>query len=135
MFNEADKIKKTKAEFIKMTDEMMPIIGNEAVNHYKYSFVKQGFEDEVVEKWEPRKRIDRKRPGRGILIDTGALRRSPRWARKSRYEALISSNLPYALRHNEGLSGMPKRQFVGYSGVLNRRIVRKFDQRIKNIFK
>lgn len=134
-FNEARKIKQAQEEFLKSIDEMVTVMATDAVNHFKDSFTNQGFQDDVIEKWKPRKRIDRKRPGRGILIDTGKLRRSPTWRRKGKYEALITSNLPYANRHNEGLSGMTKRQFVGYSGVLNRRLVKKFDSRIKRIFK
>lgn len=134
-FNEARKIKQAGDEFKKMLDDMVTEMGNDAVNHFKDSFTNQGFQDETIEKWAPRKRADRKRPGRGILIDSGKLRRSPVWRKSGRYSAKISSNLPYAKRHDEGLDGMPRRQFVGYSGKLNKRLIKKFDTRIKRIFK
>ncbi len=41
----------------------------------------------------------------------------------------------YAKRHNEGLKGMPKRQFAGKSPVLDRRIEKEIDKQIKKLFK
>lgn len=183
-FNEHKKIAQAKREFLKVLDEMVPVMGNDALNHFKGSFTDQGFTNESTEKWKPRKRPDRKRPGRAILIDTGRLRRSLRYRKGRKYEVVIKSNVPYAKIHNEGgeidvssrkgsgtintyvrgsggfvdgkfksgrkkkvqLLGaayetgpytikIPKRQFVGYSGKLNRRLIDKFDKRIKTIFR
>lgn len=133
-FDQHKKLVTAKREFLKALDQMVPVMGNEALNHFKDSFPNQGFTNESTEKWKPRKRPDRKRPGRAILIDTGRLRRSLRYYRAKKYTAGIASNVPYANRHNEGLAGMPQRQFVGYSGKLNRRLIEKFDKRIKTIF-
>ena len=46
-----------------------------------------------------------------------------------------SYGIPYAERHNKGLGGMPKRQFVGNSKVLNDKIQRKIKTEIKTIFR
>lgn len=182
-FDQHKKLVTAKREFLKALDQMVPVMGNEALNHFKDSFPNQGFTNESTEKWKPRKRPDRKRPGRAILIDTGRLRRSLRYSRSRKYEVVIKSNKPYAKIQNEGgeisvssrkgsgtintyvrgndgfvdgkfkrgrkrklqLLGaayetgaytikIPKRQFVGYSGKLNRRLIEKFDKRIKTIF-
>lgn len=134
-FDQHKKIAQAKREFLKVLDQMVPVMGNDALNHFKDSFTNQGFTNESTEKWKPRKRQDRKRPGRAILIDTGRLRRSLRYSRLRQYTVQIQSNVPYANRHNEGLAGMPQRKFVGYSGKLNKRLIEKFDQRIKNVFR
>lgn len=79
---------------------------------------------------------------RAILTKTGRLRRSLVAKKSGRYAVRINSNLPYANVHNEGLrSGrgkgfvMKKRQFVGYSGRLNRKIITKLDSKIQAIFR
>lgn len=80
--------------------------------------------------------------GRAILVKSGALRRSIRVRPAGLFKAYIYSNLPYAQVHNDGLrSGrgkgfiMPKRQFLGDSSVLNRKIISKFQSRIDKIFR
>lgn len=135
MNNEARKISQAIKEFKAEIESMVTVMGVDATEHYKQSFVDEGFTDSGIEKWKPRKREDRKRPGRAILTDTGRLRRSIRWRKFGKLGVRIQSNVPYALRHNEGLSGMPKRQFVGYSAKLNNKLVSKFNSRIKAIFK
>lgn len=183
-FDQHKKIAQAKREFLKVLDQMVPVMGNDALNHFKDSFTNQGFTNESTEKWKPRKRPDRKRPGRAILIDTGRLRRSLRYSRSRKYDVTVRTNKPYAKIHNEGgeidissrkghgtintyvrgsdgfvdgkfkkgrkkklqLLGaayetgsysikIPKRQFVGYSGKLNKRLIEKFDKRIKNVFR
>lgn len=141
-FNEANKIKQAIKEFNVAIDDMVTIMGNDAVNFYKDSFIQQGFVDDGLKKWKGRKRVDRKRPGRGILVDTGALRRSLRARKIDRYTIRMESNVAYSVVHNEGLrSGrgkgfvMQKRQFVGNSRTLNNRLTSKFAERINRIFK
>jgi len=152
MFKEHKKILDHFNKFQQEVDRMVTIMGNDAKNHYVNSFYNQGFTDESLEKWQPRKRKEyRTRSGkrvndtnRGILIKTGDLSRSIRYRKISKYSIVMQSDKPYARIHNEGLQGkawgkhsfkMPKRQFIGYSGVLNRKLRDKFDRIIKNIFK
>lgn len=80
--------------------------------------------------------------GRAILVKSGLLRRSIIVRNQGLFRAVISSNLPYAAVHNDGLrSGrgkgfiMPKRQFIGNSSALNRKIITKFQSRIDKIFR
>jgi phage gpG-like protein len=112
-------------------------MGTLAVNHFKASFRDGGFTDKTPadNRWPSRKNIDKKRPYRATLVDSGDLRRLIVFERKGKYTALISSAMPYAVIHNEGGEGkawgkhrfrMPKRQFVGYS----RRLAEKIEHMI-----
>lgn len=118
---------KINSNLNKLVKNLPVQVGNVALNHTKDSFRKQGFTDEKLDPWKARKtqnRSDRKsRKQRAILVDSGALRRSLR-VRKAVFEeiAIGSYGIPYAKRHNQGLSKMPKRQFVGHSAVLNKKI-------------
>jgi phage gpG-like protein len=111
---------------------MVIVMGNDALNHFEQSFRNEGFTDEALVKWKPRKK--RERAGRAILTKTGRLRRSLKKLKYGNYAIKITSNVVYANRHNEGLNRMPVRQFVGYSAVLNRKLIAKFDSKIKAIF-
>lgn len=151
-----DILKQHRLKLQRAIQDMVIIMGNEALNHFKKSFVNQGFTDEGLEKWKPRKGEitggiaklrSRERGARGILIGkgTGTLRRSLTKTPFGRYGMqgiIIGVNLPYANVHNEGLRAgrgqgfiMPKRQFVGYSGKLNRLLIDKFNNKIQQAFK
>ena len=136
-FNEARKLAEHLKKFEKEISNMVTIMGNEALNHFVKSFSNQGFEDETVRKWTPRKRMARKergKPSRGILIQSGRLRRSLRKINRTKYSITINTDVIYAQRHNEGLD-MPKRQFVGDSAKLKRLLIRKFNKQILSINK
>lgn len=144
-FDEARKIyndlKRFESELPRVVSEMGAI----GQNHFVKSFRNQGFEDSSVVKWQPRKREDRSRGGfRAILVKTGALRRSIRKTRLGKYGVTLLSDLPYAKIHNEGGEGlawgkyrfkMPKRQFMGYSRVMNSRIERMINRTVKKVFR
>jgi phage gpG-like protein len=80
------------------------LIGNEAKNFFVNSWRLQGFDDRSVQKWTPRKKQDKKRAGRAILVDSGDLRRSiiREPVNKSQLSVKISTDLVYARVHNEG---------------------------------
>jgi len=111
-------------------------IGNTAKTFFVASFRKQGWDDKAVEPWKPRKKQD-KRAGRAILVQTGDLRRSiirdP--ANRAALSIKIHSDLDYAARHNDGLKGMPKRQFMGDSYNLNEQVKKVIVKRLDNVFK
>lgn len=140
-FNEAKKIVKDMEKVASEIKDMVTIMGVYAINHYKESFRNEGFTDDSLVRWQKRKRV-RSGEGRAILTQTGRLRRSLVAKKLGRYAVRINSNVHYANVHNEGLKSgrgkgfkMPKRQFVGYSGVLARKIEKKLDSKIRNIFK
>lgn len=135
-FSEARKIAQHLKKYEAEIDSMVNTMGVMAKNHFTANFRKQGFDDETVIPWQPRKRADsgRSRGVRGILIKSGRLRRSITFRKKGKWSVVIGTDVPYARRHNEGLNKMPKRQFIGYSGKLNRQIISSFSNKIKRIF-
>jgi hypothetical protein len=154
-----DLAKKT-ARFIE--NDIPEIIANEGLKHIKKSFDDEGFTDSSVEKWKERKTVDKRgrnitryrtnRVGRkgnlnkygrsikGRPILTGhatggnKLRNSYR-AKTRRNSVVFFTYKKYAKRHNEGLDGMPKRQHVGASKVLDNRIEQKINKSMDKIFK
>ena len=114
----------------KIKRELPILVANEAKNFFQESFRNQGFTDENLKPWDKRKR-DRDL-GRGILIGKGSgkLFRSIRVASKTFEKIVIASNMPYSAVHNYGLQSgrrgreftMPKRQFMGPSKVLDKKI-------------
>lgn len=111
------------------------IVKNESLNHFRQSFRDEGFTDEALDPWpdisERRKAQKRRKNGSlpKILTDTGDLGASLTGAVEGG-DVVISSDLPYARRHNEGLAGMPKRQFMGPSKALTQTIKTKLDRGI-----
>ena len=142
MNNNAKILKEARIKAEREIKAMVVVMGNEAKNHFEDSFRNQGFTNETLVSWRKRKRTERSRYGsRGILTGTGNLRRSIKKAKLGQYAIRFSSNLIYANVHNEGLKAgrgngfiMPKRQFVGYSGKLNRKLIEKFNSKIQAIF-
>ncbi len=141
-FAEHKKILKDIQAFKPQLEKVVDAMGVLAANHFTTSFRNQGFTDESLQRWQPRKRTERSRMGnRAILVKSGRLRRSIRSKRFGFLAVKIYTDVPYARIHNDGeRSGrgrgfkMPKRQFIGYSGVLNRKIIAKMDVTIKRIF-
>ncbi len=115
-------------------------MGNDAVTHFKKGFRDGGFTDETLEKWKPRKRRDRKRQGRAILVDKGHLKKSIKVVKKSFNSVTIGSRTAgdYGEVHNEGLMAgrrggrfkMPKRKFMGDSFALTKKLRKKLNTRI-----
>lgn len=141
-FAEHKKILKDIQAFKPQLEKAVDAMGVLAANHFTTSFRNQGFTDETNRRWQPRKRTERSRLGnRAILVKSGRLRRSIRTKRFGLLAVKILTDVSYASVHNNGeRSGrgrgfkMPKRQFIGYSGVLNRKIISKLDVTIKRIF-
>jgi len=141
-FAEHKKILKDIQAFKPQLEKVVDAMGVLAASHFTTSFRNQGFTDESLQSWQPRKRTERSRMGnRAILVKSGRLRRSIRSKRFGFLSVKILTDVPYASVHNNGeRSGrgrgfkMPKRQFIGYSGVLNRKIIAKMDVTIKRIF-
>lgn len=124
------------------------IIGVEAVRHFKKSFHDEGFTDKALVKWKdvkrrtsPRKsQVGKASSKRKILTgETGDLGDSLDWT-ASGQGVVISSDVPYAQVHNDGLRAgrgkgfkMPKRQFVGKSEVLVNKIASIIEPELRRI--
>jgi phage gpG-like protein len=121
---------------------MVNDMGQTALNHFTQSFRDQGFTDETKKAWPGRKR--QRDNGRAILVKSGNLRKL-RKQNIGKYKARILTNIAsreYASVHNNGeRSGrgigfnMPKRQFMGHSKLMERKIKSKINSRIQRIFK
>jgi len=152
-FAEHKKILKDIQAFKPQLEKVVDAMGVLAANHFTRSFSNGGFTDETLIKWQPRKRTRYKTKrgkwvddtNRGVLIGkgTGTLRRSIRSKRFGFLSVKILTDVPYARIHNDGLMGkafgkhsfkMPKRQFIGYSGQLNRKLIAFIDKNIKKQF-
>lgn len=146
----------------KIPEACLQIFEVEGLAFISKNFRDQGFNDNGLSKWKPRKTTDRKgrdltryrtsrkgaagsltkfgqkEIGRAILTghNTGGnkLRNSFR-ARKERRAVVFYTYKSYAQRHNEGLKGMPKRQFMGKSKYLNDKIEKKIVQTLDNLFR
>jgi phage gpG-like protein len=139
-FTEHKKILKQIEAFKPQLNKIVDAAGVMAVNHFTKSFRDGGFTDESLETWKPRKRAERGK-SRAVLVKSGRLRRSLRSRRLGNLAVKIMTDVPYARVHNNGeRSGrgkgfkMPKRQFIGYSGKLNRQIIAFIDKNIKKQF-
>lgn len=158
---EKDIMRQTKELQEFMDNDLLDIMEVEGLNHFEESFDNEGFTDTGLKKWKPRKTTDKKgrditryrtnrvgkkgklnrfgqkNKGRAILTGhaTGGnkLRHSLK-AKKVKDGVAFSSDKPYAERHNEGKDGMPKRQFMGASEALNKKVIKKIDKTLDKIF-
>lgn len=156
MANKFQIPKLEKAVDFALTDALA-IAARDAKVWFDKSFQNQGFTDETLEKWQPRKgsirqgmfRMKRNNPNtKPTLYGKGNLKRATRITSFSKRKQVISNDLVYAEIHNEGLMGrawgkhffkMPKRQFIGNSRKLERftqaKINSKINTAIMNSFK
>lgn len=136
-FNNAAKMQRQKEQLERELSKFVRAMGVEAKNHFVASFRNQGFTDRRLERWQRRR--NNSDPGRAILVKSGNLRRSIRVLSTSINEVTVGSMLPYAEIHNNGgqlrRGRMPRRQFIGESYQLNKRLQKMLDRTIKNVFK
>jgi phage gpG-like protein len=144
-----DFIEKIKKMQHFLNTQVFEVVGNEAVSHYKKSFQNEGFTDRNLKKWkEVKRRINPRNPAaaaatRPILTGrSGELGDSIKWRRGGGRRVIISSDKVYARVHNEGLRAgrgkgfkMPKRQIIGKSAELVKKINTKVVKRLNNIAK
>jgi phage gpG-like protein len=145
-----------------MEEDLPEIIATEGLNHIKKSFKDEGFTDSSLKKWKKRKTTDKRgrnitryrtnrvgrrgspnKYGRSIVgrptltgHATGGNKLRNSWRAKTRRNSVVFfSYKKYAQRHNEGLDGMPKRQYIGASKVLDSKIEQKITRSLDRIFK
>jgi len=132
------RFNKNLKEFNKLKVSIPIAIGNMAKNHFLQAFRRGaqnggGFTNSSRNGWPKRKRETRISRNKGILISSGHLRRSIGVLSKSwRAIVLGTKGILYAEVHNKGGSirtrngkqfKMPKREYLGDSSVLNKKIV------------
>ena len=153
MTNFTEKLKK----LAKVRERLPQRAAVVAVNFSKERFVRKNWVDTSPQAWPQRKRKDRG----SLMIRSGRLKRSIRKLMVTMDFILIGTDVPYAQIHNEGGSikktvpvrqherkssrgrakvkahsrnvnlKMPKRQFIGNSAILRRRIERLIERDIK----
>ena len=114
-------------------DKALRAIGVEGKKFIEKNFRDQGFTDTSTTKWEERKHEASE--SRAILVgfNTGGdkLKNSFKYSvSKGNNTVAFRTYKPYAARHNEGLNGMPKRQFMCKSAYLNRQIADKIKREL-----
>jgi phage gpG-like protein len=140
-----DFIEKLKKINNYLNEGVFEDVGNEAVSHYKKSFRDEGFTNRNLKKWkEVKRRINPRNPKAAaatlpILTKSGELGDSIKHSKEGR-KVIIRSDKVYAQVHNEGLRAgrgkgfkMPKRQFVGKSDELIKKINTKVAKHINTI--
>ena len=117
-------------------------LANTVQNHFLEGFRKGGGQtDSSVGGWTPRKhsrsaRIRKRSSGRAILVDKGILRSDIKKRRISFRNVTVGTrNVPYAGYINEGTSRMDKREFIGDSRVLERKVEMQLVNEMNKIFK
>jgi len=114
-------IKKRLLQVPSLKRQAMRAIANNSVNFFKVdTFNAQGWQfSGGIKRWAPRK--DQKdRPGRKILVDTGAGRQSIHTALILPNRVIIRAEAEYMNYHNTGTKNMPQRKFMGDSVKLNK---------------
>lgn len=152
----AKRMEKVK-EFIQ-GDDIKDILGVEAVNHFKESFVNEGFTDESLQKWPEVERRQPESPWFGHSGQTGKFSQSRTMAKiltgetkelqnsisyvRTAEGARVTNAAPYAAVHQFGLQSkvygrktftQKQRPFVGKSLVLKQNIEDKITSEITNI--
>lgn len=134
-------IRATIQRWKRFKDVLPTELGNMAKNHFVQSFRTQGFEDEALVAWTPRKRRDE---GRATLVKSGNLRRSIRIAYATWAKTSVISDTPYSSIHNYGQYGlawgkirfkMPQRKFMGLSDALNRKSLLHIRKKMFSVFR
>lgn len=128
-------------DFKKLERTLPKRVGNVAKNFFLESFDREAFSDQSFGDmaWKKRKTSTKRDRStglkRGLLIQSGALKRSIKVkpGASFNYIAVGSYGIIYAQRHNRGLKGMPKRQFIGKSRILNKRIKFIISQELKKM--
>ena len=108
-------------------------IANNSVNFFKVTtFDAQAWIDTAPQRWAPRKnKTDR--PGRKILVDTGAGRQSIHTHTVTTNRVVIRAEAEYMNFHNTGTKKMPQRKFMGKSAKLdaqNNAIINKYFRKV-----
>jgi phage gpG-like protein len=119
-------------------DILQTIIAVEAERMWAENFRKEGFTDRSFTPWAPRKKPEK--PKRALLVKTSTLKGHALKGRKTPNSVDFVFPLEYERVHNEGLKAgrgkgfiMPKRQFIGPSAELNKRIDSKVKTYLNNL--
>ena len=117
------------------------VIANNSLNWFLKGFRTGGGQTDASKSgWvdrNPRKGESGRQPSRLVGKGTGHLRRDFQVIKAVFGQIVLGTKrIPYAIRHNEGLNGMPKREFAGESKELNKQnegLLTKMLNKVMNI--
>lgn len=105
------------------------VVAVEAEAFHAKNFRDEGFTDVAYTPWPARKKTDKRKGRRALLVQTGTLKGHALKGRSRAGGVEFVFPLEYERVHNEGLHAgrgagfqMPQRQFVGESAYLKKRI-------------
>jgi len=132
-------MKRKLAEMRKFERVVPKQVGNMMLNHFLQSFDDEAFSDgrQSSDPWAKRKhktKRDRVAGRRGLLIQSGSLKGSMRVGSATMKKIAVGSyGIKYATFHNNGTKRLPKRQFIGESKMMNRKIRTLIKKKLKQI--
>lgn len=105
---------------LEQTKRDLPLVlANQAERFFQDSFKKEGWDNNGISKWQPRKNNKTSRDKtRNILVKSGRLRRSIQVQQANFDSIIIGSDVPYAAVHNNGNEGIVHK--VGFYSRGNR---------------
>lgn len=145
----AELLSNNAHEIQEFAENIFPYLaGDIAVNHFRENFDKEGFVNNGLQKWKEverrkkesswygfkpgnKKNFSQTRASDPILKDTNELRDATDYDVRSNGEVAIVNDKSYAEVHNDGGTAyifgkkpftMPKRQFIGHSKELDRKL-------------
>lgn len=134
------ELDKSLRRLLRRKPRFMIVLGRLAQSHFVAGFrTGGGMTDASRGGWKPRKRgtkADRRtRKRRGILVQSGKLRGSIKATIRATKIIIGTKGIPYAEVHNEGLGNMPKREFIGRSKNLEKKIIVRIRRELGTVFK
>lgn len=120
----------------KLKRQLPLVIANKAKNHYLEGFRRGGgMTDKSRGGWQARKKADRQRGNRAILVKTGHLRGDLDVRRVSVTEIVLGTlDTSYGIYHNEGMDPQPLREFLGKSRALDAKIDTLIKKKMKETY-
>lgn len=140
------KIKENARQIKRAIDRTIPVkAGRAAKDHFQENFKKSGFVNNGLHPWTRSKRIGTAKDSAGsygtLLSGQNHLYSSINY-KPERGKVTISNEVPYARVHNEGLRAgrgrgfkMPKRQFIGESRELTKKVEEIIETEIGKILR
>lgn len=107
-------LKELAEAFEKVLRTAPRVLGNDALNFFLDSFKRQGWQGATFQPWAPRK-YAAKDKGRAILVKTARLKRSLQLSTVESLSFKVSTDVPYAKPHNEGLNQLVNQSVKAHS--------------------
>lgn len=139
------KLQKQRQALAHAYARTLPVkVGTEAVHFVRDNFKQEGFVDDSLQPWKPAKRKSNPEHPDQAYKTLSSRRRNLYMSVKKRAKpgvAIIYSDVPYAAAHNEGTNNagrghktrIPKRQFIGESRTLNKKVKKVIEDELKRI--